>query len=90
MARSKKDVEYELNSCYLNQYSFAIIGAIFGTMLGVKNKTYKPLIIGITAGSISDLLYGRYYACKQLQDEYDLAREASLASSSSASGSKRV
>lgn len=83
MARSKKDVEYELNACYLNQFGFAIIGAIIGTMLGVKNKSYKPLVVGITAGSIGDLLYGRYYACKQLQEEYEIARQALVESSSS-------
>lgn len=78
MVREKKDIELELNSCYLNQYSFAIIGTIFGTLVGAKNKNYKPLVVGVTAGSIGDLLYGRYYACKDLQEEYNIAKEASL------------
>lgn len=69
--RNKDIIERELNSCYLNQYSFAIIGTIIGTLLGLKNKGYKPLIVGITTGSIFDLLYGKLYACKTLQDEYN-------------------
>jgi hypothetical protein len=77
MARSRKDVELELNSCYLNQLNFAIIGTIIGTMIGVKRKTYQPLVLGITAGSIGDYLYGRNYACKQLQEEYDICKAAS-------------
>jgi hypothetical protein len=78
MAREKKDIELELNSCYLNQYSFAIIGTIFGTLVGARSKNYKPLVVGVTAGSIADLLYGRYYPCRELQEEYNLAKEASL------------
>ena len=69
--RKLEVVEKELSKCYLSQFSFAIIGTIIGTIFGIRSKSLKPLVVGITGGSIGDYIYGKFYACKLIQEEYD-------------------
>lgn len=71
MSKSKKEIQLELSSCYFSQYGFALLGTIFAVGFGYKYKSYKPLVVGLTTGTILDLAYGKFYACKQLEDDYN-------------------
>ena len=71
MTRTEEQVRGELSSCYLSQFYFTVPALWAGVYFGRRWKSFSPLLVGITVGSGMDLLHGRWYGCRELQQEYD-------------------
>jgi hypothetical protein len=69
--RPKDVIGRELSACFLSQVRFVIGGVAIGTLTGRYMKSFFPLVGGILVGTIGDYVYGKMYACKSLQEEYD-------------------
>jgi hypothetical protein len=65
-----------VSECMLGNSVCTIVGVCGGMYLGIKRKNLRPFVYAITAGSAGDLFYGYYGNCREMIEDYRLAKTA--------------
>lgn len=65
-----------LADCVMGNYTFTVAGVFCGSILKLRQNSWRPFIIFTMIGSVSDLYYGYNAVCIQQRDDYTKALEA--------------
>ena len=74
--KSMDELSKDLSLCYLQSSMFTVVGVAVGSALSMQKKNVRYLAVGAFFGTVSDAAYGFGYACRELQNDYQTARNA--------------
>ena len=65
-----------LSNCMLEQTMGTVVGVAVGTALGLRTKSFKPLILTGFLGNAADLTYGYFNGCADMIEDYLIMKRA--------------
>lgn len=63
-------------NCLLEQYGGVTTGVGVGMLFGLRQRSVRPFIVGVTVGTFADLVMGYYGPCKEHFDNLKEAQKA--------------
>lgn len=64
------------SNCMLEQYGGVTTGVGIGMLLGIRQRSMRPFIVGVTAGTLADLVMGYNGPCKEHFEKLNEAQKA--------------
>ena len=64
-----------VGECLLNNSMFFAVGLVAGSFLSVRRKNVRPFVVAVGMGTAGDMVFGYCYSCRQLINEYELAKQ---------------
>jgi hypothetical protein len=74
LVKSVQQISQDLSACYLSSTMFTVGGVVLGSIAATRSKNIKYLGVGAFVGTSADVLYGFSFLCKELQNDYQRAR----------------
>jgi hypothetical protein len=64
-----------VNTCMMDNSMMTVVGVVVGTAVSLRTKQWRPFAIGVTFGTLGDMVYGYSTSCRQHIVDYNKAKE---------------